>query len=103
VYRFHRYFLAYTTKKAFEEDSLANALVFKSNFLEIGNRIGSQKAVYSWSIGHDDAHVTVIEVTLSSYAILWEMQYNKNRYKFEVKMVRHFVALKYDGKGCCQC
>lgn len=83
--RFHKYIPSYTTKKAEEEDSLANALVFKCTFLEIGNRIGAHKAVYSWSIGHEDPdHVDVIEVTLSSYAICWEMQYTSNRYKFEV-------------------
>ena len=44
--RFHQYFPSFISEKAMEEDSLANAPVFKCTFLAIGNRIGGQKAVY---------------------------------------------------------
>ena len=74
--RFQRY-IPRTVRKQQAEDDL---LLFQSTGFQMGNFVGSHKAVYGFELR------AITDMGLSAEGLTWELQYLGNRFRFEVDL-----------------
>lgn len=71
-------FARFVERRHPDSSALESSLLFKTRKLELGNFVGSGKAVYSHQLQNE------IEVNHFPMGLTWELQQGDNRYRFEV-------------------